>query len=123
MKSVVSNAHNIHGRDISLRIPCRWMTVDLDQRFNTARSTEAPGHTVDTMDHIDRLNEIRLLGETNGMAYILVQTTSMVCNSTRPAALKRCVKTPKFAWPVLPASAIDPIKKFPGHLEAPSSSS
>lgn len=59
MKSVVSDAHNIHGRDISLRVSRRWMTVDLDQRFNTARSTEAPGHTVDMMDHIDRLNELR----------------------------------------------------------------
>lgn len=123
MKSVVSNAHNIHGRDISLWVSRRWMTIDLDQRLNTTRSTEAPGHAVDTMDHIDRLNEIRLLGETNGMAYILVQTTSMVCNGTGPAALKRCVKTPKFAWPVLPASAIDPIKKFPANLEASSSTS
>lgn len=32
--------------------------------------------------------------------------------------MKRCVKTPKFAWPVLPASAIDPIKKFPANLES-----
>lgn len=74
MKSVVSNAHNIHGRDISLWVSRRWMTIDLDQRLNTTRSTEATGHTVDMMDHIDRLTELRLLGKTDGTVSVLVQT-------------------------------------------------
>lgn len=74
-KSGLSNAQNNVGHGALLQFSRRWTIVDIVVRCNRIRSTEAPGHTFDMTDTVDRLSYSKSKrGRSMAWACVMVQT-------------------------------------------------